>query len=103
MEFKYRDLMVGFEKVLGARTRTNDSFPTTIGINAFRGFIDEFSKKKERGELTEVKVKVKAGSEKVKKKKKKYNIVVSYVDRVIALIVCGFFSEQLFFVRYSYA
>jgi len=67
-----------FEVVLAANTRkrdallsreallTNEKFPTTIFINAFRGYIDEFSRKKDNKELPEVKVKHKA----ILKKKK---------------------------------
>ncbi|KAL5004156.1 hypothetical protein ScPMuIL_017612 [Solemya velum] len=45
----YRDLMSSFEQILSDKLKkegsTNASFPVTLGINAFRGFLDEFMKK----------------------------------------------------------
>lgn len=74
MEFRYRDLMLNFEQTLKARAQEvneDASFPVTIGINAFRGFLDEFNKKVERKEhKPEVK-------EKKKKKSEKEHIYVS--------------------------
>jgi len=80
VEYTYRDLMCSFEKVLGALVQTNQWFPTTIGINAFRGFVDEFSKKKENKELPEIKEKHKA----LPKKKKSDVLYVS------VLFLCSF-------------
>ncbi|XP_067665748.1 unconventional myosin-IXb-like isoform X12 [Haliotis asinina] len=44
---RYRDLLSNFEQSLSAEVkheRTNATFPVTMGINAFRGFLDEFIK-----------------------------------------------------------
>ena len=63
--------MVNFEKALTAQVEketTDDSFPVTIGINAFRGFLDEFNNKKKSGELPQMK---KEKKEKKKKDKEK--------------------------------
>ncbi|ELU02859.1 hypothetical protein CAPTEDRAFT_226894 [Capitella teleta] len=68
VELRYKDLMAGFEGVLKARAvqeGAGQAFPATVGINAFRGFLDDFHKRKENNELPEVKVK------KAKKKKQK--------------------------------
>lgn len=67
--------MCSFEKVLLAKTRTvksEDPFPETLIINAFRGFVDEFIKKRDNKELPDVKMK----KESVKRKKKKENVIV---------------------------
>ena len=68
MAYSYKDLMCRFEDTLRACAKKQgeeDSFPATIGINAFRGFLDEFAKKKESRDLPEVKLR------KEKKKKEK--------------------------------
>ncbi len=60
--------MFSFEEILKACARKenlDDSFPVTMGINAFRGFLDEFQKKKENKELPKL--------ERQKKKKDKEN------------------------------
>lgn len=49
----YRNLLTKFALTLEAEVkleRTNASFPVTMGVNAFRGFLDEFIKhhKKEK-------------------------------------------------------
>ena len=66
-----------FEEMLKSRARaenTDPSFPTTLVINAFRGYLDEFNKKKDNKELPEVKVKKES---KKKKDKDKENTFVS--------------------------
>ena len=66
--------MLSFEKTLTARAqeeKTTDAFPVTIGINAFRGFMDEFVNKKKSGELPAIK------KEKKEKKKKDKDVFVS--------------------------
>ena len=68
--------MLSFEKVLIAKARTvksEEPFPETLVINAFRGFVDEFIKKRDNKELPDIKMK----KESVKRKKKKENVVVS--------------------------
>ncbi|KAL3866507.1 hypothetical protein ACJMK2_043800 [Sinanodonta woodiana] len=51
---KYRDLMANYETTLHAQIeeeKTNALFPETLGINAFRGFLDEFMKLKKEKKL----------------------------------------------------
>lgn len=70
MNYRYCDLMTRFEDTLMAKARAahmDSSFPATVGINGFRGYLDEFVKKLENKELPEVKEK--KGSVKNKKKK----------------------------------
>ena len=60
VSLSYRDLMISFEKILKAHTKaekTKEEFPITLGINAFRGFLNEFNKRKENRELPEIKYK----------------------------------------------
>ena len=74
VSLSYKDLMCSFEAALQERAKqqgTDDSFPATMGINAFRGILDEFNKKKDNRELPEIKQK------KEKKKKDKDLITVS--------------------------
>ena len=66
MELSYRHLMCNFEETLKAESRRegqDQAFPITLAINAFRGFLNEFHKKKENHDLPDV--------PKVKKEKKK--------------------------------
>ena len=66
MEFSYERLMVMFEEMLKAQVDSqvqDDSFPFTLGINAFRGYLDEFHKRKTSHDLPDV--------PKLKKEKKK--------------------------------
>ncbi|XP_071953625.1 unconventional myosin-IXb-like isoform X2 [Antedon mediterranea] len=45
LSLQYKDLMSEFEQVLqntAKQEQTNAQFPITLGINAFRGFLDEF-------------------------------------------------------------
>ena len=66
MEFSYERLMVMFEEMLKAQVSSqwkDDSFPFTLGINAFRGYLDEFHKRKTSHDLPDV--------PKLKKEKKK--------------------------------
>ena len=65
--------MVNFEETLcaAAEAKTSDvSFPVTMGLNAFRGFLDEFQKKCQNKELPNFSV------GKKDKKQDKGNIVV---------------------------
>ncbi|KAK2181262.1 hypothetical protein NP493_404g02041 [Ridgeia piscesae] len=66
VEFSYERLMVMFEEMLKAQVDSQvqgDSFPFTLGINAFRGYLDEFHKRKTSHDLPDV--------PKLKKEKKK--------------------------------
>ena len=79
---KYCDLMLSFEKTLNARAQEeakDESFPVTIGINAFRGFMDEFVNKKKSGELPAIK---KEKKDKKKKDKDKEYFVSQLVEIV---------------------
>ena len=60
ISLSYRDLMISFEEILKAHTKTEktkEEFPITLGINAFRGFLNEFNKRKENRELPDIKYK----------------------------------------------
>ena len=73
--------MTNFEATLKARMKeenTNATFPITMGINAFRGFLDEFHKKKETKESKETEVRV---NRKEKKRKDKEVITVRPIFR----------------------
>jgi len=78
-EVRYHDLMKNFEDALKSRAQIeclDASFPSTIGINAFRGFLDEFHKKKENKELPKVETK-KERRRKAKDKDKEFVLVCS--------------------------
>jgi hypothetical protein len=48
LNIKYRDLITNFEQVIEtACSRTTDDFPKTMGVNAFRGFMNEFMNSRE--------------------------------------------------------
>ncbi|XP_064649112.1 unconventional myosin-IXa-like isoform X16 [Lineus longissimus] len=56
-KLRYRDLMLSFEQILHCKIEAEDTannaieFPSTMVINAFRGFLDEFEKKqRDQGE-----------------------------------------------------
>ena len=79
----YCDLMISFQKTLEAKAKeetADESFPVTIGINAFRGFMDDFVRKKKSGELPPIK---KEKKEKKKKDKDK-DVYVSTIVYVCA-------------------
>lgn len=87
MIHKYKDLMCNFEEILSAKARQlckeDSAFPNTVFINAFRGFVDEFIKKRDNKELPDVKVK----KDSVKGKKKKDTVVlVSFCQRICPLL-----------------
>ena len=85
--------MSQFKDTLLARARAaklDSSFPATVCINGFRGYLDEFVKKLESKELPEVKTK--KGSVKNKKKKEpKEAFVVCFIQFILNLISCFFF------------
>ncbi|XP_042236083.1 unconventional myosin-IXb-like isoform X2 [Homarus americanus] len=48
---KYKDLIKNFEQVMNTVCKEkmgNDTFPVTMGVNAFRGFLDEFIREKKK-------------------------------------------------------
>ncbi|XP_050731320.1 unconventional myosin-IXa-like isoform X3 [Eriocheir sinensis] len=48
---KYKDLIKSFEQVMNTVCKEkmeNDTFPVTMGVNAFRGFLDEFIREKKK-------------------------------------------------------
>lgn len=42
LNIKYRDLITNFEQVMETCCGKKDDFPLTMGVNAFRGFMNEF-------------------------------------------------------------
>lgn len=42
LNIKYRDLIANFEHVMETCCERKDDFPLTMGVNAFRGFLNEF-------------------------------------------------------------
>ena len=78
--------MSNFEQVLQAQVKnvgTNAAFPVTMGVNAFRGFLDEFmkeSKEIKRKEKKERKVEAKTVK---KERQKKDMLLVSHSFRLL--------------------
>jgi len=96
MQYRYCDLMSQFKDTLLARARAaklDSSFPATVAINGFRGYLDEFVKKLESKELPEVKVK--KGSIKNKKKKELKETYVVCVIFQIYVITSSCFIYRL--------
>ncbi|XP_071524555.1 unconventional myosin-IXb-like isoform X2 [Panulirus ornatus] len=51
LTLKYKDLIKNFEQVINTVCKEkmgNDTFPVTMGVNAFRGFLDEFIREKKK-------------------------------------------------------
>ncbi|XP_064607942.1 unconventional myosin-IXAa-like isoform X2 [Liolophura sinensis] len=51
VNIKYRDIMKQFENIImsqAKRENTNATFPVTMGVNAFRGFLDEFMRQEKK-------------------------------------------------------
>lgn len=47
LNIKYRDLIANFEQVIETACGKTDNFPKTMGVNAFRGFMNEFMSSRE--------------------------------------------------------
>lgn len=47
LNIKYRDLIANFEHVMETCCGRKDDFPLTMGVNAFRGFLNEFMNSRE--------------------------------------------------------
>ncbi|XP_062564162.1 unconventional myosin-IXb-like isoform X1 [Armigeres subalbatus] len=47
LNIKYRDLIANFEQVIETTSGRNNDFPLTMGVNAFRGFMNEFMNSRE--------------------------------------------------------
>ncbi|XP_070489965.1 unconventional myosin-IXb-like isoform X3 [Chironomus tepperi] len=47
LNIKYRDLIANFEQVIETACGKTDDFPKTMGVNAFRGFMNEFMSSRE--------------------------------------------------------
>lgn len=47
LNIKYRDLITNFEQVIETACGKTDDFPKTMGVNAFRGFMNEFMSSRE--------------------------------------------------------
>lgn len=78
----YRDLMSSFEQILSDKLKkegsTNASFPVTLGINAFRGFLDEFMKKHHGDKKKKEERKIEGRAHKRDKQKKDTFVSTSY-------------------------
>ena len=69
----YKNLLAKFAHTLEAEVKvegTNASFPVTMGVNAFRGFLDEFIKHHKKKEKKEKKADPKVQKRDRKKEKK---------------------------------
>lgn len=62
LNIKYRDLIANFERVIETTAVSNNGFPLTMGVNAFRGFMNEFM-----GSRDQVKLRTKHKKDKKKK------------------------------------
>uniref|UniRef100_A0A336KNQ0 CSON011773 protein n=1 Tax=Culicoides sonorensis TaxID=179676 RepID=A0A336KNQ0_CULSO len=67
LNIKYRDLIANFERVIETTAISKNGFPLTMGVNAFRGFMNEFMSS--RDHVMRIK-------KKNEKKKKKTNLIV---------------------------
>ncbi|XP_055550610.1 unconventional myosin-IXa-like isoform X3 [Wyeomyia smithii] len=47
LNIKYRDLIANFEQVIETSSGKKNDFPLTMGVNAFRGFMNEFMNSRE--------------------------------------------------------
>uniref|UniRef100_A0A182SLU3 Phorbol-ester/DAG-type domain-containing protein n=1 Tax=Anopheles maculatus TaxID=74869 RepID=A0A182SLU3_9DIPT len=47
LNIKYRDLIANFEQVIETTSGRKNDFPLTMGVNAFRGFMNEFMNSRE--------------------------------------------------------
>lgn len=68
LNIKYRDLIANFERVIETTAVSKTGFPLTMGVNAFRGFMNEFM-----GSRDQIKLKTK---QKKDKKKKNSNLTM---------------------------
>lgn len=68
LNIKYRDLIGNFEKVIETTAVLNNGFPLTMGVNAFRGFLNEFISSRDQ-----IKLKIK---QKKDKKRKNSNFTI---------------------------
>lgn len=78
LNIKYRDLIANFERVIETTAVSNNGFPLTMGVNAFRGFMNEFM-----GSRDQVKLRIK---QKKDKKKKDSNFTVYNGKRTSELL-----------------
>lgn len=67
LNIKYRDLIANFEHVIETACGKTDDFPKTMGVNAFRGFMNEFmsSRESEKPKLKRKKDKKRKADEQV--------------------------------------
>ncbi|MPC21470.1 Unconventional myosin-IXa [Portunus trituberculatus] len=73
LSLRYKDLIKSFEQVMNTVCKEkmgNDTFPVTMGVNAFRGFLDEFIREKKKP------VEEKSRRKRHRRKKKKVEEVV---------------------------
>lgn len=87
LNIKYRDLITNFEQVIETACGKTDDFPKTMGVNAFRGFMNEFMNSRETD-------KPKTKRKKDKKRKADEQIPFNGEDKLEAMIVnvLNFFS-----------
>lgn len=86
LNIKYRDLIANFERVIETTAVSNNGFPLTMGVNAFRGFMNEFMSTRDQ-----VKLRTK---HKKDKKKKDSNFTVYNGKYLRYKSVFLFFVEQ---------
>jgi hypothetical protein len=86
LNIKYRDLITNFEAVIETACGSTDDFPKTMGVNAFRGFMNEFMNSRE----TE-----KPKAKRKKEKKRKAEEQIHYNGEILNLFLTKeFFNER---------
>ena len=85
--------MMKFEETLKAQARQRNvnldcetDFPTTLAINAFRGYLDEFNKKKKP--MKDVPLRETKKEKKTRKEKEREQIMVCLVIWGLLFVVC---------------
>ncbi|XP_069979084.1 unconventional myosin-IXb [Penaeus vannamei] len=80
LALKYKDLIKNFEQVMNTVCKEkmgNDTFPVTMGVNAFRGFLDEFIREKKKP------IEEKSFVKKRKRHRRKKKKVVKNVEELV--------------------
>lgn len=83
-EIKYKDLIANFLHIMETvciQEQTSEDFPVTMGVNAFRGFMNEFMTNQKK--LTEAEKTIKEKLEKVSKAKRKKEKKRKLEDQII--------------------
>lgn len=84
LNIKYRDLISNFEQVIETTCTKKDDFPKTMGVNAFRGFMNEFMNSRE----TE-----KPKTKRKKDKKRKADEQISYNGESL-IVIYGVYEDD---------